>query len=102
MPWSDHSQNLAPSTIQGPASLNKESLLCGLASSRLISSQRTSAREASTADLATTCNHVVSDVGPEQGRARADDEPGPARLTLDDRNGVPPGPVHGRLSEVIV
>lgn len=33
---------LAPSTIQGPK--DKESLLCGLASSRLISSQRTSTR----------------------------------------------------------
>lgn len=34
MPCSDHFQNLASSTIKGPASLNKESLLCGLASSQ--------------------------------------------------------------------
>lgn len=88
MPWTAHSQNLAPSTIQGPASLDKESLLCGPASSRLISSQRTSIREASAACLAPSCAHVVSGLGPEQDRAR--------RITSRARQNShgmrPPGP----------
>lgn len=106
MPWSEHSQNLAPSTIQGPASLDKESLLCGPASSGLISSQRTSTREASAACLAPLYARVVSGVGPEQDRARRitsrarQNSRGmrPPGTNTAGRSGDPPGSVHERLS----
>lgn len=84
MPWSDQSQNLAPSTIQSPTSADEESLLCGLASSHLIPSQRTSTREASTTGLVASCIHAVNDTGPEQDRARAGHAPGPAKLPQDE------------------
>lgn len=80
MPWFDHFQNVACSTIQVPASLDKESLLCGLASE---SPPRVNAR-APERHQPWTRQPRVATLWTPLGRSSTgteDHEPGPAQLT---------------------